>query len=72
MLDIIENQEVSRAVQNGTAVRVRYVGEPTLTRGEYGERVEFGYAVGSNVYVWDADFGWSCWGAAESVLFAPI
>ena len=68
----IEAQEVSRAVQNGTAVRVRYVGEPTLTRGEYGERVEFGYVVNGYIYVWDADFGWFCWGAAESALFVPI
>lgn len=50
--------------------RYKYVGEPMLTRGDYGERVDYGYARqesghpwdAPSIYIQDADFGliWIC------------
>lgn len=44
----------------------RYVGEPMLTRGEFGERIERGYTLDGTegcsinegcIYVWDSTYG---------------
>lgn len=45
--------------------RYRYVGEPMLTRGEHGERIEYGYVLDDGwggIYVWDSFSGyiWVC------------
>lgn len=64
-----EQQKMVNAVNNGTAQKMRYTGEPTLTRGEFGETVEFGYSVDGYVYVWDSTFGWSLWSSVSSAPF---
>ena len=47
----------------GTTKQLKYTGEPALTRGEHGERVDFGHLDEDGyVWVWDATFGWMLWG----------
>ena len=47
----------------GETKRMKYTGEPTLTRGEYGERIEFGHLDEDDyIWVWDSDVGWILWG----------
>jgi hypothetical protein len=43
-------------------VKVNYVGEPVLTRGDFGEQVQSGWYYDDQIYVWDATFGWRQWG----------
>lgn len=69
MLDEMEAQEVTNAVNDGSAVRMKYNGEPTMTRGDNGESVQFGYAVNGYVYVWDSTYGWFLWSSVESAPF---
>lgn len=39
--------------------KYRYCGPPCKTRGEYGERIEYGYDRGDGrIAVFDATFGW--------------
>ena len=64
-----EQQEITNAVNNGTAQKMRYTGQPTMTRGDLGENVEFGYAVDGYVYVWDSTYGWSLWSSVSSAPF---
>lgn len=47
--------------------RAIYRGEPTLTRGDYGERVESGrISPEGEVFVRDSTFGWTSWGSVNS------
>lgn len=50
-----------------TPERYEYLGEPTLTRGDYGEQVRYGYNLYHNgyIYVWDATYGWFLWCSVE-------
>ncbi len=39
--------------------RVKFIGEPELTRGDYGENISFGRMDSDgSVYVWDSTYGW--------------
>lgn len=41
---------------------VEYLGEPSRTRGDYGEEVQTGYLDSrNNIWTWDSTFGWSRW-----------
>ena len=58
--------------------RVKYIGPDILTRGEYGERISYGYRIsdngmddifdpdGEHVVVWDSSYGWTMWGRYDS------
>lgn len=50
----------------GKTMRVKYIGEERLTRGDLGERVDYGHLdADENVWVWDATFGWQFEGQFE-------
>lgn len=45
-----------------TIKKMKYTGPEMCTRGEYGERVEFGHMDSTGaIYVWDTLIGWVFW-----------
>jgi len=42
--------------------KFEYIGEPTLTRGDFGEGIRVGYELDGDgmIHVWDSTYGWFC------------
>lgn len=50
----------------GETIKMQYTGADICTRGEYGERVQFGHMDSTGaIYVWDSTVGWRFWTVYE-------
>ncbi len=49
-------------LEQGETTTMQYTGPGISTRGDYGERVQFGHMDRTGaIYVWDSETGWRFW-----------